>query len=94
MTKREKGKEYDAGKHRQKICELQIQQSMINKCVVTTCTSGFATGEKIPSFLFPEDQKLRRKWIYFVNCKEWIPTKYPVACIDQFEQKFIKHRKN
>ena len=67
---------------------------MVKKCVVTTRTSGYATGEKKQSSLFPEDEKLRKKWIYFVNRKNWAPTKYSVACIDHFHDKFIKHGKS
>ena len=63
---------------------------MVNKCVVANCTSGYITGEKNPSFLFPEDNNLRRKWIYFVNRKDWQPTKYSVICIKHFESKFVK----
>ena len=48
---------------------------MVNECVVTNCTSGYATGEKNPSFLFPEDEELRKKLIYFVNRKNWASTK-------------------
>ena len=35
--------------------------------------SGYATGEKKLSFLFPEDEELRKKWIYFVNRKNYNP---------------------
>ena len=67
---------------------------MVNKCVVANCTTGYATGEKKPSFLFPEITELRSKWIYFVNRKDWIPTKCSVICIDHFEEKFIKRGKS
>ena len=67
---------------------------MVNKCVVTNCTSGYATGLKKPSFLFPEDSELRKKWIYFVNRKDWFPTKYSVICIDHFEEKNLKRGKS
>ena len=43
---------------------------MVDKCVVVNCTSGYITGKKIPSFLFPEDHDVRSKWIYFVNRKD------------------------
>ena len=67
---------------------------MVNECVVTNCTRGYATGEKNPSFLFPEDEELRKKLIYFVNRKNWAPTKYFVVCIDHFHDKFITHGKS
>ena len=40
---------------------------MVNKCVVTNCSTGYKTGQKKASFDFDEDQKLKRKLIYFVN---------------------------
>ena len=58
------------------------------------CCYKLQTGEKKPSFLLAEDKELRKKWIYFVNRKNWAPTKYSVACIDHFHDKFIKHRKS
>ena len=67
---------------------------MVNKCVVTNCTSGYVTGEKNPSFLFLEDKELRKELIYFVNRKNWAPTKYSVVCIDHFHDKFITHGKS
>ena len=53
---------------------------MVNKCFVTNLTSGYASGEKKPSFLFPEE--LCKKLIYFVNPKNWTLTKHSVACIN------------
>ena len=67
---------------------------MANECVAANCTTGYATGEKKPSFLFPENAELRSKWIYFVNRKDWVPTKCSVICIDHFEEKFIKRGKS
>ena len=67
---------------------------MVNKCVVTNCTRDYPTGEKKQFFLFPKDEERRKKWIYFVNRKNWTPTKYSVVCIDHFHDKFIKHGKS
>ena len=47
---------------------------MVNKCVVTNCPTGYKTGQKKASFNFHEDQELKRKQIYFVNRKDWLPT--------------------
>ena len=63
---------------------------MVNKCVVTNYTRDYPTGEKKPFVLFPKDEERRKKWIYFVNRKNWTPTKYSVVCIDHFHDKFIK----
>ena len=40
---------------------------VVNKCVVTNCSTGYKTGQKKASFDFDEDQELKRKLIYFVN---------------------------
>ena len=47
-----------------------------------------------PCFLFPEYEELRKKWIYFVNRKNWARTKHSVVCINYFLDKFIKHGKS
>ena len=36
---------------------------MVNQRVVTNCSTDFKTGQK-------EDQKLKRKCFFFVNCKD------------------------
>ena len=38
----------------------------------------------------PDDPDLRIRWIYFVNRKDWQPTKYSVICIDHFEENYVK----
>ena len=63
---------------------------MVNKCVVGNCYTGHLTGPRKASFSFPEDPDLRKRWIYFVNRKDWQPTKHSVICIDHFDEKYIK----
>ena len=63
---------------------------MVNKCVVTNCSTGYKTGQRKALFHFHEDQQLKRKWIYLVNLKVWLATAHSVACIDHFEEKIIK----
>ena len=66
---------------------------MGNKFVVMNCSTSYKTWQKKASLYFHEDQELKRKWIYFVNRKDWFPTGHSVICIDHFEGKFIKHGK-
>ena len=40
-----------------------------------------------------QDKELQKKWLNFVNCQNWAPTKYYVEGIDHFHDKFIKHGK-
>ena len=49
---------------------------------------------KKPSFFdFPEDVELTKKWIYFVNQKEWVRTLNSVIWPEHFESKHIKYGK-
>ena len=43
---------------------------------------------------FFQKEELRKKWIYFINRKNWAPAKYSVVCIKHFHDKFIKHGKS
>ena len=51
---------------------------MVNKCVVTNCSTGYKTRQKKASLHFHEDQQLKRKWIYFVNRKDRLPTAHSI----------------
>ena len=66
---------------------------MVNKCVVKNCSISYKTGQKKAWLYFHEDQELKRRWIYFVNRKDWSPTAHSVICIDHFEGKFVKRGK-
>ena len=66
---------------------------MVNKCVLMNCSTGYKAGQKKASFHFHEDQELKRKWIYFVNRKDWLPMAHSVICINHFEEKCIKRGK-
>ena len=72
---------------------VESPKVMVNKYLVTNCSTGYKTGQKKSSFHFHEDQELKLKWIYFVNRKDWLPTVQSVICIDLFEEKFIKRGK-
>ena len=49
---------------------VESPKLMVDKCVVTNCSTSYKTGQKKASFHFHEDQELKRKWIYFVNRKD------------------------
>ena len=66
---------------------------MVNKRVVTNCKTGYSNSQKKSIFHFPEESDLREQWIYFVNRKYWVPTKYSAICVDHFDDKFIKYGK-
>ena len=47
--------------------------------------------EKFPVFRFPlKNPELNRKWITFVNRKDWAPTRRSGVCSKHFEEKFLK----
>ena len=62
---------------------------MVNKCAVTNCTSGYKKDLKKPSFHFLKLWS-KKKWIYFVNRKEWTPTSNSAICVEHFESKYLK----
>lgn len=64
---------------------------MVNKCCIVGCRSNYA-GEisTTPAFSFPADEELRKRWIKFVNRKEWKPRESSVICIKHFDEKYIK----
>ena len=66
---------------------------MVNKCAVEGCNSGYLMGETKSSFYFPEEGDLRKRWVYFVNRVDWLPSKHSVMCIEHFEPRFIKRGK-
>ena len=47
--------------------------------------------EKFPVFRFPlKNPELNRKWIRFVNRRDWAPTGRSDVCSKHFEEKFLK----
>ena len=61
---------------------------IVDKYVVTNCSTSYKTGQKKASFHFHEDQELKRKWIYFVNRKDYYLTLIR-SYVSYFEQKFV-----
>ena len=72
---------------------------MVNTCVVAYCKTGYkkrqhkinVIPEKFPVFCFPlKNPELNRKWIRFVNRKDWALTRRSGVCSKHFEEKFLK----
>ena len=72
---------------------------MVNTCVVACCKTEYkkrqhkinVIPEKFPVFRFPlENPALNRKWIRFVNRRDWAPTRRSCVCSKHFEEKFLK----
>ena len=71
----------------------------VNTCVVAYCKTGYkkrqqkinVIPEKFPVFRFPlKNPELNRKWIRFVNRRDWAPTRRSDVCSKHFEEKFLK----
>ena len=64
---------------------------MVNKCVVYGCISEYKTNqEKVSSFEFPiKRPQLMKKWILFVNRRNWTSSKSFVICIKHFKNDFM-----
>ena len=60
---------------------------MVNKCAAPKCQTGYTSSTvKLSSFYFPlKNEKLNKKWIRFVNRRDWVPTKHSVLCEFLFE---------
>ena len=72
---------------------------LVNTCVGAYCKTGckkrqhqiHAIPEKFPVFRFPlKNSELNRKWIRFVNRRDWAPTRRSGICSKHFEKKFLK----
>ena len=58
---------------------------MFNECAAPNCTSGYAINEKkqIAKFHFsPKNAEFQRKWIGFVNRRDWVATKDLGCCVN------------
>ena len=72
---------------------------MVNTCVVVNCNSGYTrrenqvdfVPEKVSVFHFPvKKSELNKKWIRFVNRKNWTPPRHSGIFAKHFEEKFLK----
>ena len=72
---------------------------MVNTYVFAYCETGYKkrqhkindVPEKFAVFRFPlKNPKVNRKWIRFVNRRDWAPTRRSGICSKHFEEKFLK----
>ena len=68
------------------------------KCCIVNCRSNYV-GEKesVPVFSFPDKEKeedLRKRWIKFINRKNWEPSDSSVICKNHFEPIYVKQGKD
>ena len=63
---------------------------MVKKCCVVECHWNYAGSDLVPVFSFPGDEDMKRRWMLFVNRKDWQPTSFEVICTKHFEKKFFR----
>ena len=63
---------------------------MVYKCCVVNCRTNYTIEETNTVFSFPKDEDLRKRWIKFVNRKDWQPTSSSYICKKHFEPKYYK----
>ena len=64
----------------------------VNTLKLTSKTTVYNKENSV--FAFPDALKrpeLRKKWIKFVNRKNWFPTEHSGVCSAHFDPKFLKH---
>ena len=63
---------------------------MVYKCCTVNCCSNY-TGEKSTTvFSFPKEEDLKKRWIRFVNRKDWESTSSSYMCIKHEEKYYEK----
>ena len=64
------------------------------KRYVVDCRSNKAGEERTTVFSFPKEQILRKRWIKFINRKNWEPTPSSFICMKYFEEIYYRKSKN
>ena len=67
--------------------------TIVHKCCIVACRSNY-TAEEASSFFFSRDEDIRKRWIKFVNRKDWLPTWSSYICINYFEPKYFRKGQN
>ena len=66
---------------------------MVYKCCIEGCRSNCTVEEANTVFAFPKDDDIRKRWIKFVNRKDWLPTSLSCICKNHFEPKYFRKAK-
>ena len=67
---------------------------MPDKCCIVRCKTNYIDGQNNSVFYLPQDEEFKKKWIRFVNRKNWTPTKHSVICAEHFsDDLIISHKK-
>ena len=66
---------------------------MVYKCCIVVCRSNYTAEEA--NTVRPKDDDIRKRWIKFVNRKDWLLTSSWYICRNHFKPKyFIKGQNN
>ena len=61
---------------------------MFYKFCIVKCRSNFPGKESTTVFSFPKEEDLQKRWIRFVNRKDWEPTSSSYIRIEHLEEKY------
>ena len=67
---------------------------MVYKCSIVGCHSNYTAEEANTVFSFPKDEDIRKRWIKFVNRKDWLPTSSSYIWKNQFEPEYFRKGQN
>ena len=67
---------------------------MVYKCCIVNCRSNHTGEESTAVFSFPKEEDLKKRWIRFVNRKDWESTSSSYTYVKHFEEKYYKKGKN
>ena len=63
-------------------------------CKIVNCRSNYTGEERRTVFSFSKEKDLKKRWIRFINRKDWESTSLSYICIKHFEEKRYKRSKN
>ena len=67
---------------------------MVYICCISGSRSNYTAEEANTVFSFPKDEDIRKRWIKFVNRKDWLPTLSPYIYKNHFESKYFGKGQN
>ena len=66
---------------------------VVYKCCTVNCRLNYTGEESTTVFSFPKEEDLKKRWIRFVNRKDWEPTSSSYICIKHSEEKYYEKGK-
>ena len=80
--------------HKLTISHCFNNDGLVYKCCVVNCRSNYTGEESTTVFSFRKEEELKKRWMTFVNRKDWEPTSSSYICTKHFEEKYYEKGKN